>query len=311
MIEPDHINNQHVSLSAPSHELARRAVLLTGSARSGTTILGKLLSTATGVEYFFEPPTLFSLFSIIDSLPAREARLLYDTYIAEEMVVGALTGRQLNQRLVDESCIYHVKSEQEIAARLANPARREDLDLSVSTPLIKVPDFVYKLESIAATFQPNDIIVTIRRPETTLASLIKKQWFHDDSLKNTFTFWPAVMGESVPIPHWVPESRHLEWETMSEVERAALYYVEQTSIAGQHLKTSCLVDYDRLLQEPREIFAKILERLMKKHGEKSNQVLKEIQPQKSTEIFSLHKLPKKMKDDVEMVYSVALQNVEV
>ena len=63
------------------HNKVRQSILITGSARSGTSIFGKMLGSLERVEYFFEPPTLFALFATLNDLPGREARFLFDTFL--------------------------------------------------------------------------------------------------------------------------------------------------------------------------------------------------------------------------------------
>ena len=76
------------------------------------------------VEYFFEPPTLFSLFALLDDLPGREARFLFDTFLHEELLIGALSGRVINLRGQDDGSILHTKPEAEITRCLEGYAQK-------------------------------------------------------------------------------------------------------------------------------------------------------------------------------------------
>jgi hypothetical protein len=65
--------------NARIRELFGHAVCLTSIARSGTTLVGSLIHSMRGVEYSFEPPTLFMLFPLLDQIPAEAWKLLYET----------------------------------------------------------------------------------------------------------------------------------------------------------------------------------------------------------------------------------------
>ena len=83
-------------LNSRIFEKCNNSTLITGGARNGTTILGKIFHSFNNVEYIFEPPLFFSLFALIDSLDKDDWKLLYETYLYEEFLINALGGRNLN-----------------------------------------------------------------------------------------------------------------------------------------------------------------------------------------------------------------------
>jgi hypothetical protein len=94
------------------------SILITGSARSGTSIMGKIIHSLKNVEYVFEPPTLVSLFSVIHEMDEKHWSLLFQTYLYEEFLINAIAGRNLNFNTNDDSCIYNTKPRNEIEERL-------------------------------------------------------------------------------------------------------------------------------------------------------------------------------------------------
>ena len=50
------------------NKVLQQTIWLTGCARSGTSILGKILSTLNNVEYTHEPQTLYSLLPLIHKI---------------------------------------------------------------------------------------------------------------------------------------------------------------------------------------------------------------------------------------------------
>ena len=81
------------------------------------------------------PPMLFTLFSLMEKLNREEWCLLYETYLYEEFMLGALAGRAINCNKSDDSSIYRVKNPQEIEDRLQNSLGKSDGGTSQITPL--------------------------------------------------------------------------------------------------------------------------------------------------------------------------------
>ena len=176
-------------------EVCARAVVLSGSARSGTTITGKLLHSMKGVEYIFEPPTLFSLFALAETLSDETWGLLYETYLYEEFLVDALSGRALNCNRADASSIYKVKVAEEINARLEHSLPRERAEELAhrAVPAYKVPDVVPLLDSLIQRYPETRLVLMRRDPVGTFHSLKNKGWFTDHALSHTNQTWPFAM----------------------------------------------------------------------------------------------------------------------
>ena len=66
-----------LSLDKKISKKCNEAIIISGGARSGTTIIGKVLHSLKNVEYAFEPPALFALFPLINDLPKKIWKLLY------------------------------------------------------------------------------------------------------------------------------------------------------------------------------------------------------------------------------------------
>ena len=108
----------HFQLAPEISEKCNNAVLISGSARSGTTILSKILHSFKNVELVYEPPVLFSLFALLPEIEEKQWRLLYETYLYEEFFINALSGRSVNCNRKDDSSIFLVKDKEELDKRL-------------------------------------------------------------------------------------------------------------------------------------------------------------------------------------------------
>lgn len=149
--------NKCFRMSQTARTAAETAVLVTGSARSGTTIIGALIHTFQNVEYVFEPPALIALFPLIEEMPEHQWKYLYEAYLYEEFLINAVSGRAINTNIDDDSSIYKVKSGQDIAERLSWSWRKADADKIASARRV-----AYKIETSFPSWE--NFFPTYRRP---------------------------------------------------------------------------------------------------------------------------------------------------
>lgn len=285
----------------------RDSILITGSARSGTTIFGKLVGSLNTVEYFFEPPTLFSLFSLLNKLPSQESCLLFETFVYEELLVGALSGRMINLRNQDDSSIKHTKTDAEIARRMNAIGRKGDIETEKATIALKLPDFVYRLPEINKTLGLQKLLISVREPSSTISSLLRKGWFKDESLQAGIHTWPNLFEGRVPKPHWVPKDWLEIWDEMTEVDRAALYFVTQTKLPMDLPESALIFSYDQLIKEPVKLLGAVADHLGLSFGSLTKNILTEVTEQKTTEYFNLKLLSRNLRNRVEEVYANAIK----
>lgn len=293
-------------LSPKIQKKVRNTVLITGSARSGTSIFGKLFGSLDQTEYFFEPSTLFSFFSVLETLPVREARLLFDTFVYEELLVGALSGRGINLRRQDDSSIRNTKSEAEIARRLESAARKDDLNTHIANIAIKMPDFVNRLPVISHTLGLHRLVILIRDPSSTINSLLRRGWFTDRSLQSGAIVWPNYWVGQVPVPHWVPADWLEAWSFMSERDRAALYYITQTELPDRISDTSVIFDYSQMLDRPRALLGAVADHFGLDFGCRTGDILATVGVQDTTEPFELSLLCEDLRERVIEAYRKAI-----
>jgi hypothetical protein len=293
-------------LSENCHAIVRQSVLITGSARSGTSIFGKLFGTLERVEYFFEPPLLFSLFAILDKLPCSQSRLIFDTYLYEELLIGALSGRSINLRHQDDSSIYNSKTSGEIDRRLGGTGRKRDINVGNAQIAVKVPDFVYQLTKILEKTNLNQLFISIRDPGATIHSLIKRGWFTNAALQTGDITWPNRFDKIIPTPHWVPEDWLDAWEKMFDADRAALYYITQTDISNQLPTSTLIFDYEQLLMQPRALLELVAGHMGLSFGPHTNKILSQVKLQESTAHFDLNRIRGDLRAKVKDVYSESM-----
>jgi len=208
-----------------SHETKKtvsRAILITGNARSGTTIAGKIIGACKDCEYFFEPELLFSLFAIIDKIPKDAWKLLFETYVGEDLLGKAVIGRNVNLRQSDDSSFYNTKSKSEYNNRIKIPGCRSNVQKRIKQkiPVIKIPDIIPFLYIFQKYYPQIKIIICRRDFNNTFKSIKKKKWYHSSAKKGYV--WPSYEIKGCEIPFWVQQKEWVNWPVMSTENRIVL-----------------------------------------------------------------------------------------
>ena len=242
-----------MNLSDHAIPAVSKAIMVTGSARSGTTIMGKIIHSLEGVEYAFEPPMMFSLFALSLQIPEESWRLLYETYLYEEFMLNTLAGRAINCNRADDSSIYNVKSAGDINARLGRSLSKADAEelTRYHSVAFKLPDVVPFIPRLIERYPATRVVIMLRGAVETLNSLLKKRWFSYENNRSAL-IWPFRKHQNVYVPFWVQEEDDELWVGLSELNRAAYYYIRVNEDVDK-IKGRIEVKYAQLVAEPRKV----------------------------------------------------------
>lgn len=254
------------------------AVLITGSARSGTTILGKLIHTYRNVEYTFEPPTLVALFSMLDIMPSEQWRFLYESYLAEDFLVNSMAGRSINMNRFDDSSVFAVKSSQEIERRLGRSWPKSEImdQIKHITVAYKIPNIIPYLNKLLSIMPNTRVIVIKRGAIETFHSLIDKGWFKENG-PQTMTLWPFREASGIRVPYWVRNGEESLWSQLRELDRCAYYYLRMSEPLP-HAPKILQLRYSELLRNPAAFSESLAEWLGLDESELTSQLLATIVP---------------------------------
>lgn len=289
-----------------------RSVLVTGAARSGTTLMGNLLHTLTGIEYLFEPPLLFALLPLLERpTPPRWWRTLFETYLFEDFLMDAVAGRRLNFNHRDDSNIERAKSPEEIALRLDSQYRRADLFSQAVGHRIafKMPEVLGYLPRLHRAYPQMRMVVMWREPEAVVDSLIQKNWYGTDVETSRTTQGPwRSLGPDVPF--WLPEAQRERYLGASELERLYLYYVLMYGKLWQ-MPWALVVDYDLLVSEPDRQFERVCQYIGEPRWTvRTTEVMATISRQGPVPPATLWRLPGALRRQVVRVIDLATQRSE-
>lgn len=242
-------------------EVVGKSILITGVARSGTTIMGTLVHSLSGVELLFEPPLLYGLLPLLGKIDPKTWKFLYEVYLFEDFLADSLAGRRVNFNRNDDSGVQKVKSIQEVDARLDSRYRRLDLVREALNHRIayKMPDILPQVAMLMDYYPDKKIVVMFREPDAVVQSLIDKHWF-DWSIRSSSVMqgpW-RVLG-NVDVPFWVPPAHIGTWQASTELQRAYLYWIWQNeALALLDRSKFCLVDYDEFVLHPVAEFQRVV-----------------------------------------------------
>jgi hypothetical protein len=242
------------------------AILLTGAPRSGTTLLGKLVSTLQGVEYHFEPPTFYMLSasSASSELAHDKACRLLRTYMVEDLLLESAQGRALNFRPCDDSQVFNRLSWKEVNNRWSCVANRKDaIEFCIANDLrlcIKSPNVMNATAVFERSVSNAKIVVIQRNGSDVVRSIVAKGWLDDVSLQTEL--WPYIAKKAnINIPYWVPDEFLDKWQTMSPIARCALMWSVHTDFITELVdqRNIYTVKYEDLTLDPRHKMKEIAE----------------------------------------------------
>nr|WP_319395136.1 sulfotransferase [uncultured Desulfobacter sp.] len=288
-----------LNLSETVREKVGHSIIITGSGRSGTTILGKCVHSFDKVEYIYEPPLLVSLMPLINQISMEQWRLLYETYLYEDFFCNTFMGRSINCNRIDDSSIYRVKSAEDVERRLNSSLRKLEIERLTAESVIayKFPGALPYLHKVTQYYPNSKVIIIKRNAVETINSLISKKWYSDDILKGNL-HWPYRMKDGFRIPYWVRENDALKWVNMSEVDRCAYYYITANEDA-ETIEKKIEIRYSELLDDPLRIIQDLSKRLNLNFGPKTKEIINDIAPTTKKRDFSiLDKISPDLRDKV-------------
>lgn len=240
----------------------QNCIILTGAPRSGTTLLGKIVSTFQNVDYHFEPPTLYMISCLVAAgqLSRPVAADLLKIYMYEDLFLESIHGRKVNLRTSDDSYILNSISRQELDDRWQSIKNRDDAIQWVknhsSRFAFKMPNIMDSLDFFCETFERSQVILIVRDGREVVRSIIRKGWVKEEALKNKLWPYRKTKG-NVRVPYSVETDHVQQWLDWNEATRACYMWMVHAKIAHDFANSNSLgptrfhiVRYDHLLEDP-------------------------------------------------------------
>jgi hypothetical protein len=261
-------------------DVINKGIFISGSARSGTTIIGKLISTLSNVEYFFEPslPVPIMLNNGI-----KNSKKLLEVYLVENLLIESLSGRNFNFNENDDSCIYNSKTKKEIDEIMSKTHGRKELEEKYLKTVfsMKIPDLIFFLGDLRFLYPKTSYVLMHRNPNDVINSLKRKNWFSSRNLQkiNLTPKYPKKIIDNIKIPYWVKQEDENFWINTDEINRCAYYYKRISEEVLENADSSIIINYEEFVKKPNEIFKDVVKLLGLEFGEKTEEILSTVQYQ--------------------------------
>ena len=291
----------YLTLDKKIYSKCNKAIVISGSARSGTTILGKIIHSFDNVEYSFEPPMLYSLFALVNTIPESQWKLLYETFLYEEFLINAIAGRGLNCNRSDDSSIYKVKPIKLIEKRLESSLGKNEIEQMIQSVSIayKMPDIVPFLPQLITYYPQKTIIIITRNAYDVFNSILEKKWFSSNTLRSKNLTWPNRFFNGIRIPFWVHTDDAEKWYEMNELHRIAYYYLRVNQPLDK-ISGYIKVRYDDLISDPIAVTKQLSKKLSLNYGEKTLHLISTVsRTNKDRDYNILNKLDSEVRKQVE------------
>lgn len=294
-----------IQTSPSAQACISRLLYVSGCPRSGTTVVGNLIGSASDVEYAYEPALLHTLLPLVGPMQsagqADAWKALFETYCYEELLLGLLAGRAFNLNPNDDSYAGNYYTNGEIEARLSRGFRKHELDdiASGHRLAIKTPGVLPDLVRVADLYPEMRLLVVVREPNDVLGSLLSRRWFDISPTSSGIYLWPYREHRSVKIPRCIPRELDEWWVSpdTTDLDRAATYLLTQWR-ACETARVTAFIDYDALVASPDAQAAHLFGRIGVDRGEKTTAVLSQLRPRPSPYPDLLAELAPKLRDEL-------------
>jgi len=198
---------------------ANNLVVITGVARSGTTLLGKIIGSFLDTYYIFEPPTFRLIPPLIHKgyLKERQGTELLKAILFDELYLQIIHGRYINFNEKDDSYIGHYVDPELIKERWKKYRRRKDvievLENNNYLFVLKIPNIQPSLNVLKNLFNDIKFVHCIRDGNNIVSSSIRKDFFTQDFLNKRYIDWSNEIN-SIKIPWFINKKDYsffLKW----------------------------------------------------------------------------------------------------
>ena len=268
-----------------------RLIIITGVARSGTTVFGKILSTFRDIEYDFEPLLMSQLPILVDEkmIDSRIAQEILQANF-DELFINHVLGRG-NMRPSDDSVETIQKTEEEIRKRWRLLKGRDDAKKYIKEHhllfVVKTPDLFPFLDFIYKSFKGVKLIHVVRNAFDVAFSIEKKKWY-SGNMENissaSLRRMVVVDSKKHFVPFWLPKEKIKQYLNYSNYERCLFCWIELMNLFFQFKdKTSIMnkdnyleVKYEDILTNNKAIIKKIKNFIKKDSTKKTEKIFKKI-----------------------------------
>lgn len=265
------------------NKLPFRTIFISGCARSGTTLVGKILGSALNAEYFMEPPLLGELAASLagGEIDTEVFENLVKLYIVRDLMHQRLAGRNFNNNSFDDSWVLNYKSDNDVKRILSRTWSEKECHENSKNAIcvFKIPDiFVIKpLQDVFSSLV--DSVIVKRDPISVYESILRKGWYSNEwlgpYLNGPYKRVKDEAFDSQRVPFWV-DSDYEYFLQLNNFDKSALHVISMFKPTTL-VENATFVFYENLCQNVSYV-ERLLEDLSLIKTPQTERVLASIRP---------------------------------
>ena len=250
--------------------------LITGCARSGTTIVGNIIASFKNSDYFYEPDSFSSILFLKKKINKNLWKLIFETYLYHDLIKNSLKGRRINLNKYDDSYFFKVKKKNDLNIKIKS---KFDLNKKITEKLpkffIKKSCLISEILELKKEYPSFKVILIDRDPIEIVASLAKKKWFSS----NINRYYPLNKYKNSFYPFWLNKNNFSEWKNLNIYERSAIYTIKMRKIISKQ-KNIIKLNYNSLIDEPKKFVFRLSKKLNLKPSKSTYKLIKTLRKNK-------------------------------
>ena len=242
-----------------------RLVLITGVARSGTTLMGKIIGSFDKAIYLFEPTTFFLIPPLIKkgSLSKKEGAELLKSILFEDFYLQMIHGRYVNFNKNDDSYIGNYTPENDVKKAWDDFERKSDVLEYLKNIdyffVLKAPSVHPFLDLVRDIFKGVKIIDIVRNGNDVVSSSMRRDMFSDMDLNERNVDWSFPTG-GLKVPWFIDEKDRVpfkDWNYQTRVAHMWNVLTEASINFSKDNKDVFHLKYDDFIKNPISYLEKI------------------------------------------------------
>jgi hypothetical protein len=244
--------------------LQDRIIVITGVARSGTTILGKLVGSMKPAYYFYEPAIMKYLPFLCYSNPKLDHIYngLFRSMLIEDYLLPVAQGRNLNLNMGEDSYVGHYLPLDEVKMNWQTPSRRKIVvaQLRKERPwwVIKTTGYQHLFAVTRVAMPGVRFLHIIRNGNDVVSSALKRGWYTDQYMNREIVDWAQLpeKNNGCNLPWYLDGESKECFSTWNQATRAASIWRCLTEVGmaecQAHPEDCQQLTYEDLVRQPRE-----------------------------------------------------------
>ncbi|MEF8847729.1 MAG: sulfotransferase [Candidatus Thermoplasmatota archaeon] len=272
---------------SPDYEnyLEEKLTVITGAARSGTSIVGKIVGSLEDCYYSFEPLSFTLIVQLVENnyLPFDQGKELIKGILFEDIFLQAIHGRNINFNERDDSYIGNYMDIEEIKEKWKKFRRRRDvldyLERNDILFVIKIPNLQPCMKTLKKMFPKIKFIHMVRNGNDVISSSMKRGFYTREYLNNrNVDCWSIKEGKkSIMIPWYVKDKNFPDWNHQTRCAHIWRVLNEEYLDYKKENSDSVLnVKLEKMIENPEFILNSIENKMEKKRTDITINHLKSI-----------------------------------